>query len=65
MDLPEVVPALPVIFEVQCEPPEMGMIIPKVGSAACWLFVAWFYWFGGWIGGGCSCSCVGCAWVVG
>ena len=26
------------------------MIIPKVGSAAGWLFVVWFSCFGGWTG---------------
>ena len=59
MDLPEVVSALSLVFEVQGEPPEMGMIIPKVGSAVGWLFMVWFSCFGGWIGGGGNCSCVG------
>ena len=65
MDLPEVVPALPLVFEVLVEPPEMGMIMPKDGSAAGWLFVVWFSCFGGLAGGGGSCSRVCGAWVVG
>ena len=58
MDLSEVVSALPLVLKSRVEPPEMGMIIPKVGSAAGWLFVVCFSYFGGWIGGGGSCSCV-------
>ena len=59
MDLPELVSALSLVFEVQGGTSGDGLIIPKVGSAAGWLFVVWFSCFGGWIGGGGSCSCVG------
>ena len=59
MGLPEVVSAMSLFSKSRVDPPEMGMIIPKVGSAAGWLFVIWFSCFGGWAGGGGSCSCVG------
>ena len=47
------------VYGVKLAVPEMGMIIPMVGSAAGWPFVVWFSCFGGWAGGGGSCSCVG------
>ena len=47
------------------DPPDIGIIMPKVGSAASWAFcVVWFsYLSGGPGGGGGSSSWV--AWVVG
>ena len=57
MNLSEVFYVLPFVFKSRVEPPEMGMIIPKVGRAEGWLFGVWVSCFGGGPGGGGrSCS---------